>query len=866
LYLTPNPNWFPKKNIFDTIKELFYLYNIFSLNFEKNKYSEIDIIKLRKNIFKLLKNFYTNLPKDTNKKFSNSIKNFLEKQNNNLDFSKLPSQFQKEDFPINKNATVSKKIFSLWKKIKKKLSLLYEIESVSTYNTYIEIFENLLPQLYSLAQKKDVLFLEELNKYAKILFTQQQVSVPELYLRLATQIKHYLIDEFQDTSSLQWQNLYPLISESISSGGTLFYVGDKKQSIFRFRGGEVNLFDEVKKMFSNYVIEETFLTNNYRSAEIIVNFNNILFSQENIFKTVEEIYTTTFKNLSTNVIKDINEIVSFYSRAQQSFKPKKSIGYLKIEFISENNDTESDTIIKEKLLKIILDLKSRNCPLNNIAILTRRNSEVELVTQWLLEENIPVSSEKTLDIRTNSIIKEIVAFLRFLNSPSDNISFTTFVLGEIFLKKTQLEFDKIQDFIFSTMTKNISQKNCLLYKEFQTEFPFLWEKYFSNFFNKISFLSVYDIVLNIISQFDVLSNFSSDQGFIMHLLEVIHNKQQDYHTISSFLEYFDSEGLEEFYVPTSNTDAINVLTIHKSKGLEFEVVIIPFFELTINPGFSDKKFFLDFSSNNIKLLYIKKSYLPYSEKLTQIYLKEYKKSFIDNLNNLYVGCTRAKNELYILVPPKSGNENNKAKIFLSKITNNSDYEQGEKLVFENKLQQTNILQILPEKPCTDFEFIEEDFVTLEQFHNRKKILTGIVLHHIFSLIGNLYNQNVEDVLNQVFNKIKLFYPTISNWEEIEKTTKKILSNKILKKYFYIENALVEQEKEVVTKTGDIKRIDRIIYTKDKIDIVEFKSSKDNFELYKKQVLEYVSIIKDLFPQKIVFGNIIYFDTAKVDIL
>jgi len=332
------------------------------------------------------------------------------------------------------------------------------------------------------------------------------------------------------------------------------------------------------------------------------------------------------------------------------------------------------------------------------------------------------------------------------------------------------------------------------------------------------------------------------------------------------LEYFNSETEKEFYVTTSNSSAINVLTIHKSKGLEFDVVIIPFFELRIEPGFGDKNFFLDFSSNQIRLLRLTKHYLPYSKNLAQIYIKEYKKTLIDRLNNLYVGCTRTKNELYIFVPPKSGKEKNKAIILLSDITNSCEYEQGIKFIFEEKTKDSNTLSIPANELFLKSTFFKEEFVSLDHIFYREKIFKGTVLHHIFSLIDNLYNKDVDVVLEKNFKKMKLLYPTISDWTEIETITKNVLSKESLKNYFYIENGFVEQEKTVVTETGDIKRIDRIIYTKNEIMIVDFKNSKDNFDFYKNQVLEYVSIIKNLFPQKTVSGNIIYFDPVDIDIL
>ena len=116
-------------------------------------------------------------------------------------------------------------------------------------------------------------FLPELNRRARLLFDEGMVSVEELYYRLATRFHHYLLDEFQDTSYLQWQNLELMIEEALSTGGTLFYVGDKKQAIYGFRGGEVKLFDQVKGRFAQFNVQTENLSTNYRSEKAVVEFN-----------------------------------------------------------------------------------------------------------------------------------------------------------------------------------------------------------------------------------------------------------------------------------------------------------------------------------------------------------------------------------------------------------------------------------------------------------------------------------------------------------------------------------------------------------------------------------------------------------------
>ncbi len=857
IYFNTNPGWFPKKDIFEILKNLFYIQNIFAEKFVKSKYTNTQILKLKKELLSLFNQLFYSLPKNTNKQFYNQLEKFIKNNINTFDLASVPKKFQNKDFPVNKNNIVSNETLFLWENIRKKLALLSEMEATSSLNSYIDIYNNVITDFISLSQKKNVLFLEELNKYAKLLFSQNLLTIPELYYRLSNQIKHYLIDEFQDTSILQWQNLYPLVSEALSNGGTLFYVGDKKQAIYRFRGGEISLFDTVLNDFKNYVSQKTLLEKNYRSLETIVNFNNQLFSQNNLSKAILEIINSDKESVLD--ITDISDIITFYSNSQQLFNLDSQKGYVKIFFLEEQETENEHDFIYSSILKIILELKEQNCPLNEIAILTQKNSEVENITHWLLENNIFVESENTLDIRQNGLIKELVSLLKFFNSPTDNLSFATFILGDIFLSQTKMSFEQIQNFIFSITQKYCSSNNYCFYKEFIAEFPDLWKTYFEEYFNSAGFVPLYDYVISIITKFNLLNNFSQQQGFIMHFLELIKKYADKYNTINTFLDYYEKSDGKDFFVSSFNTDSVNVLTIHKSKGLEFKVVIIPFFELKVNTGIGEKNFFVNITKNGLNLLYLTRKYTYYSKNLAKIYASEYKKSFIDSLNNLYVACTRAKNELYIFVPQKADNENNKAKFLFSFIEPKSILEFGNKTIFKKEPLINKILPIPTQNYFIKPTFLEEEFLDNEKIFNRENLLKSTILHHIFSLIDNLNNQELEKKLSWIKNQLQPLYYTKNNLYEHILFAKEIIQTKKLKKFFYIDKGTVFTEKIISTKTGAIKCIDRLVITQDTVMVIDFKLNRQNFDHYKKQVQQYVDIVKELYPEKSVSGHLIYFE-------
>mgnify|MGYP001616264412 CR=1 FL=1 len=138
------------------------------------------------------------------------------------------------------------------------------MEAHHLFDPYVAIFSLVMDNFKHISSQEDILFLNELNKQASLLFGEGHLTVQELYYRLATRFRHYLMDEFQDTSRLQWQNLELMVEEALSTGGTLFYVGDRKQAIYQFRGGDVALFDEVKAGFKHFNVHEEILNQNIK--------------------------------------------------------------------------------------------------------------------------------------------------------------------------------------------------------------------------------------------------------------------------------------------------------------------------------------------------------------------------------------------------------------------------------------------------------------------------------------------------------------------------------------------------------------------------------------------------------------------------
>lgn len=856
LYLESRRGWFPKQDIIKSTADLFSKSNKYAGNFLRNKTEGKDLILKKKKILGSIGELAGDLPEGTLGNLEKNLSVFLERNRESFDIDNLSNYFAREEFPVKKGQKVPLKTKRLWQHIRKNIRELVESESNSVFNYYIDIFNMVMGDFRSLSKKDDVLFLEELNRRTRVLFDERSVTVPELYYRLAARFKHFLIDEFQDTSLLQWQNLFLMVEEALSSGGSLFYVGDKKQAIYRFRGGEVSLFDKVREKFKAFNLISWYLKQNYRSRKRIVEFCNDVFSKSNLKRFIEE-KNEAKKGGIEFTPGDITEIQAIFEEAQQTHLDTKEDGYVKVELIESKNKDERNEAIKAKLISLIADLKKR-FEYSDMALLTRENDDVELLTAWLLEADIPVESEKTLNIRNNSYIKELVSFLKFLNSPIDNLSFASFVLGEFFSRACGIEVERIRDFIFCVKEKSRKERGVYLYREFRKHFPDAWEAFIEEFFKNVGFLPLYELVISILSRFDCLKNFPEYQGFFMRFLELIKEQEEERQNLSLFLEYFDQAKDEDLYVQAPAGGAVKVMTIHKSKGLGFAVVIIPFLEMNVKVE-TDVTYT---AGGQLVLMRLSEKHRLFSPALEEVYRQEYKKAFIDELNNIYVAFTRTQDELYIFMPTNTRRASNLARILISE-ENLTKGEQGQYKKEKGKGKEAFSLDI-PVSCYKDWiQFLKDEFVDESAIKNREKLLFGEVVHYVLSFIGDLSKQDEDQVLKEAYEKTSRRFPWIDDLKLFQDIVKRLLKDKRCRPFFFLEEGAVYQEKDLVDSKGDSKRIDRLIVKEKEAWIIDFKSSKEMALKDEEQLKGYIHIVKDIYPDKKVKGVLIYLDDLSI---
>lgn len=848
--------WFPREAILEKVSGMFDAMNYYKGEILKSGGDVKSIVSLGNKIIKLIEKLEKGLPDETHQSFRKSIRNFLEGRrgiNKLFDLNALSN----EEIPVRKSGTVDNKSKKSWGVIRKKMSCLAEMKAYSTFNCYVDVFREVYAEFSAISEKENMLFLSELNRKAGMLVSDE--IVPELYYRFATKFRHYLIDEFQDTSEFQWNNVSPMVYDALASGGSLFYVGDRKQAIFRFRGGSPRLFDRVREQYEIYSPKKQNLSVNFRSRKEIVDFNNELFSRENLEKFVDAC------NQGEDEVERIDaeareEVTGVFENAKQEYRKDKPGGYAVVEHILYEDAEDAEEKTRKTVIEKITDARKRFA-FSDIAVLARTNEEVRTVTEWLLEEGIPVESERTLNVMENSVIKEICSLLLFLEKPSDDLSFASFLLGDVF--KYVSAGTTRQDIEGLIISRN---EKTFLYEEFSKKYPVLYEMSFAGLIKHAGMIPLYELAVRIIEKFRVTASFHDYQGYLMKFLQLIKENEKKSTSAGSFIERVSSGEQDNLFVHVAETDSVKVLTIHKAKGLEFPVVIVPSLKIEIKAGSGKGSPVAVEEDGGLKFAYLTKTVARFSEDLGRKLNEEYKKAFIDELNCAYVALTRAMDELYVYVPYKqfkSGGVSNKICYFFPEDTR----RRGELSVFEKPASRETknpLMKISPSAYGDWTEKLSGEFVNKQEILNRERRLRGRVIHYILSLIGNLVGCDVSRTVKTAIEKTEAEFPDVQEFSGYEDVVNRLVREEGLKKFFFVENGSVYTEKQVVDREGRTFTIDRLIVGTDSVWVIDYKTSEQEKDEQRKQVSGYVELTKGIYADKKAEGVLIYVEERKAE--
>ena len=724
--------------------------------------------------------------------------------------------------------------------------------------------------------ENNVILLADTPKMLSEIITGQ--DAPFIYEKAGNRFKHLLIDEFQDTSLYQWKNLLPLLNNTLGSGNMALVVGDAKQSIYRWRGGNMNLIlVHILEDLSHFkeLYNEQILSTNYRSKSDVIDFNNIF------FKVLPEIIREGIDPEGHSLL----DLAYSEDLIQGIAKKNDSSGYVKIEFLERKNEAteeEDETTWKEIALKYTVEkikyLLRQNYSYRDITVLVRKNQEGNEIANYLIENGISrIISPDSLLIANTPRIRFLVNVMRFLSNTNDSIARTEVIYYySKYLLKTK------PDNLHSLFSDHIPRKKKSKEKKGNTLFDI--EGLESTLFNRIlpeaftlhitylSKLPVYDLCEQLIN---IFSFHERPDAYIQRFQDlVLEYSANNNSSLDGFLDWWNQSNSVKncsVLIP-ENEDAIRIMTIHKSKGLQFPVVIMPFADWRILPRPNDL-FWAYAEEEPYKEM--ERVALLLSNRLLETYFngayrEEVMQTLIDNLNMLYVAFTRAEEQLIIYTPQYHGEDLSTVSSLLRRTLeftncelNENIYERGNsELIYDS---QKNSNEIHSEKlvKYNTGRWQEKigissragDLLQITGEKIREKINYGILIHRILSEV-----EHVKD-LDKSIDKI-LFEGMVAeaDREEIFKEITTLLSVPEIQDFFS-DKWEIKNEREIMLPGGESLRPDRVLFSKDQTIVIDFKTGKE-LAIHSKQIKKYASVLSDMgYPP--VKSYLVYISEKKV---
>jgi ATP-dependent helicase/nuclease subunit A len=690
------------------------------------------------------------------------------------------------------------------------------------YVPYMRAYALLSTSMKRIQSEKRIVDLSLLNR--TLAAHLRAAVVPEIYFSLGERIHHFLIDEFQDTSPIQWAVIRPLIENSLAEAGSLFIVGDTKQAIYTFRGGDWRIMAGMLEgdEFPSVRTKRVTLDKNYRSGEAILDISKEVFHK--IVPAQAGAEAAGKSGLS--------------SFEQQPHENMAGRGYVELRSF-EKSDLQLE---KDYVMGIVQDCVRRNYRFGDVAILTPKNENVIEVSGWLNERGIPFVSLSSLDIRGRKITGELLALLRFLDSPIDNLAFATVLMSDLF--RSNLASKRTFDGFLLAVRQG--DRKTPLYSAFRSEFESLWMKYFERLFTVVGYLPIYDLVAEVYKTFSVFTAFPSEEATLMRFLEVVRDfEASGTNSLKRFLRHAGESTDEEMWniAVAPGENAVRVMTVHKAKGLGFPVSIVLLYDTRDRVD----NLAIDERNGEIRLIRVTKDLSKDDPNLARLYEGKKLLNKIDELNKLYVSLTRAKEELYV-VSIKADRVK-----FPSAYLPPDGFISGKKSK-RSRPDETERNTILGLHVSTR-GFAEAKSAGPLSVEERKR---GELIHAILERI-----QYVDtDPRSMVISIVGGLESMRSGLESTTDQLVEFLTGELSSFFKKQEGRMVFNERNIVGSDGKLHRVDRLIVDPDRITVIDYKTGLES-GAHHEQVREYTQLVGDIYPGRNVVGLLAYIDSLTV---
>jgi ATP-dependent exoDNAse (exonuclease V) beta subunit len=762
---------------------------------------------------------------------------FLKLKNGNLDIDFSTSWIANlEEKPLYPKKTRTEDVKTILDDIKTELVSAFKLTKKAVFHLkYLQaIYKNISPlsvlkaidnELQVLKQDQNKMLISEFNAIISNEIKNQ--PTPFIYERLGEKFKHYFIDEFQDTSEMQWENLLPLQRNALdSAGGSIMLVGDAKQAIYRWRGGKAEQFiDLFTKKTKPFHAEQDVknLEKNYRSYKEIVDFNN------GFFKYLSQV---VFRN---------NDYKALYENVHQNKTIEKD-GFVNLTFLDVNKEDDKNEIFPEAVLNTIKTCIKNNFNLEDICVLVRSKKEGVAIANYLSANNINIISSETLLINNSPEVVFINNIMSLLVQPENNET-------------------KIKVLSYLTTLFNINDKHEFFIRHLQLPTEKLlksFEKY-DVFVDSYALLQLplYDLVETIVRQFKLVK---TSNAYIQFYLDVVLDfTQKKGSDIVAFLDYFDKKKDDLTIISPQGQEAVQIMTVHKSKGLEFPVVIFPYVDRDIHKDYDAKEWIeLDKQKYNgftHTLLNFNNDFENFGEEGLRIFNKHKSQQELDNINILYVALTRAVEQLHVIstkdISDKGiANTKKYSGLLISYLQHLSLWNANETIYsFGNsKKSYTNSESTRKTEPQIDF------ISTAKEEHNIKVVTKsrllwdtnqqeaiekGNLIHNIMAKI-NTYD-DIEYVINEFVDSATI---TTQQAISLKETIIAIIKHPQLQGC-YTSNHTIYNERDIISSNGMILRPDRVIINaKNEAVIIDYKTGLED-KKHAQQLQTYQDVLEQM---------------------
>jgi ATP-dependent helicase/nuclease subunit A len=700
--------------------------------------------------------------------------------------------------------------------------------------------------------------ISEFNR--KIMEIVMTEPIPFVYERLGEKYNHILIDEFQDTSTLQWHNFLPLVENSLANGHFNLAVGDAKQSIYRFRGGEMELIVHLHKdnleqlvignedndfLMERYASVRPYLkaenlTTNYRSTSEIIKFNNDFFQfikespdNEAIAPILPKVYDEFF--------------------AQQIPDIAKTGGHVEVDFLT---DGQEDELMWGRIQELIQEALAAGYDYDDMAILCRKNKHSRIIANLLKDENIPVISTDSLSLGFSDAVNLTTSLMKVVQNPENALAKyeAIYLFYRVVLEKIPNTDD------------NQIIKQAIESKDINKFYGLIESQGFALNAFRLQQMALYEIAEKIINTFNLFKHHK-ELDFLFRFLDVLIDFQTKTSThLTDFMQYWEQKKNVLSISTPEDQNAITVTSVHKAKGLEFPVVIVPYCDWSMDTNnyseiWAELPSEVEFKANlATKLTYapLKVSNALAQTDIASQYHAEKEKTFLESLNMLYVALTRPTERLYLIVKQDAFRFDKTVGNQLYRFVGCPIIEQGERH-FEI-ISQGNAKKVSDEKEKVNL-VMEIDAVASQNKNNGIKLRSSA--ERVFDIETFEKSRDYGNKIHNTFAKIKTIYDiddalaegiregliSENELKDIKATLLKIIQLEAIKPLFEVHPDTVKNEREIIMPNGRPLRPDRVVRLKDRIVILDYKTGSKS-ESHAKQVKQYMNIYRAMGHQKV----------------